>query len=92
MSLAGNVAASSGDEQENFGDISIDPPPLPEDSFDGMGDPPHSDWITDVPMYLMINVAVGASWMENEAMPDENSQLPVDALLVDYIKVYQKID
>ena len=62
------------------------------DSFDGMGDPPHSDWIADVPMYLMINVAVGASWMENEAMPDENSQLPVDALIVDYIKVYQKID
>jgi hypothetical protein len=63
------------------------------DSFDGMGDPPHSDWIADVPMYLMINVAVGASWMELDAMPDENTQFPIDdALMVDYIKVYQKID
>jgi hypothetical protein len=55
-------------------------------------EPPHSAWIADVPMYLMINVAVGASWMENEAMPDENTQFPVDALMVDYIKVYQKIE
>ena len=63
------------------------------DSFDAMGDPPHSDWIADVPMYLMINVAVGASWIEQDAMPDENTQFPIDdALLVDYIKVYQKID
>ena len=63
------------------------------DLFDGMGDPPHSDWIADVPMYLMINVAVGAHWMEEDAMPDENTQFPIeDALMVDYIKVYQKIE
>ena len=66
---------------------------ITRDSFDGMGDPPHSDWIADVPMYLMINVAVGASWIEQDAMPDENTQFPIDdALMVDYIKVYQKID
>ena len=63
------------------------------DDFAGMGNPPHSDWIADVPMYLMINVAVGASWMEQDAMPDENTVFPMrDALLVDYIKVYQKIE
>ena len=67
---------------------------ITRDSFEGMGDPPHpSDWIADVPMYIMINVAVGASWMEPAAMPDENTQFPIeDALMVDYIKVYQKIE
>jgi hypothetical protein len=31
--------------------------------------------------------------MEQDAMPDENTVFPMrDALLVDYIKVYQKIE
>lgn len=65
---------------------------ITEDDFPD-SEPPHSAWIADVPMYLMINVAVGASWMEDDAMPDENTQFPIDdALMVDYIKVYQKID
>ena len=63
------------------------------DLFNDLGDPPHSDWIANIPMYLMINVAVGAHWMQVEDMPDGDTQFPIEgALMVDYIKVYQKIE
>ena len=73
-----------------FNDIEIlrvDRSDLPSSS------PPHSDWIPNVPMYLMINVAVGAHWMnENELNYSLNNYPINDAMVVDYIKVYQKID
>lgn len=41
----------------------------------------------DQPFYLILNLAVGGSWVGN---PDETTSFDNAALVVDYVKVYQK--
>lgn len=48
--------------------------------------PPSSRWVYDHPFFLILNVAVGGTFLGN---PDASTQFP-QTMLVDYVRVYQR--
>lgn len=44
------------------------------------------DWVFDGPFYLLLNVAVGGTFV---AQPDDSTQFP-QTMLVDYVRVYER--
>jgi beta-glucanase (GH16 family) len=50
--------------------------------------PPGTTWVYDHPFYILLNVAVGGDWPGN---PDSTTSFP-QAMLVDYIRVFKKLD
>jgi len=47
--------------------------------------PPLARWVFDHPFFLVLNIAVGGTWA---GRPDASTTFP-QALLVDYVRVYQ---
>jgi len=45
-------------------------------------------WPFDQDFYLIMNVAVGGNWPGN---PDESTKLP-QKMIIDYVRVYQKVN
>jgi beta-glucanase (GH16 family) len=50
--------------------------------------PSQARWVFDAPFFILLNHAVGGNWFPG---PDNTTPSPAD-LLVDYVRVYRKVD
>ena len=59
----------------------------PEDDNTCDPDPANENWVFDKDFFLLLNVAVGGSYV---GAPNENTRFP-QAMTVDYVRVYEQI-